>query len=315
MRPICSRIDSSDNRMRVNPRGQDWQWPVLLLVLLLAACDAGEPFLSLETGRWLTDDARVSCRHAPVVSLAPGDRWLLFWLEDLDPAPTRPWPAIGLGLLQLESGLLQQPAGQPQLKDPAVKRSFRPASLCWSDEGPAAYVLTESGFGWDGAGWFRLLVASDARLEPVDEPPSQCIDPSQQEWRWSMPETQTAAITRGLSVDQPTRTSVVLRLADGAELARHETRRRLDDDLTLSNYAWSRNGQWLAYRLSAHADGLPGARRQSLIVGQDGRGPFVLDTPVEHFFWLDDSEIIGCARRPRSEGGGFALRAWRLPTE
>ncbi|MFN2349251.1 MAG: hypothetical protein ABR558_06720 [Thioalkalivibrio sp.] len=304
-----SILNPSKNPLTTRHVGGCRGFLLVAVALLVTACSASvDP--PERTGEWLVDLGSVYCSPLPVVSFSADREWMVFWTRyfDRDADTGRRSPITSPALLEVDGRRLVLPAGPVDRVDGP---SFSPSSLCWDDAGDGVFVRSSGQPGDADRAWYRADVGPDSRLVPVSVPPESCHRPPEVEWQWHREVVIPPEVRGGLQVIRDGCCTAELRLADGRLLVRHEARSALSDLVLIGSYAWSDSRTRLAYTLHEETSWRFGQPTRSFVLEQPGQ-PDMLDGQIYAFAWRGDDELIGCADRPLSEGGGSSLKSWRF---
>jgi hypothetical protein len=193
-------------------------------------------------------------------------------------------------MVEWPSGASGVPGGLPE------DVSLDPGSLCWSQEARRLYVSGYRSTSFTEKQWFRLDLDVSDQLTAAGPPPGDCRATPDREWRWHEKLTHVPARERGLEIVRVQEDELVLRLA-GRELARHATEEFAASRIHVTRYAWSPDGDWLAYVVSEGRWGLSAGQPRAYLIPRGGAPPARLYRGAYALHWLGPDDLFICGRR------------------
>jgi hypothetical protein len=279
-------------------------------IALAAACSPAPDRPAALPGSWLSDLDSVDCSAIPLISSSSDGRWIAFWLSYFRPDAGLSLPIQSPALLEWQTRELVLPAGPA---DRVTGPSFDSDSLCWDDRNQQLFVQAGALSPESPRSWFSVALQSGSGLVPTGPPPENCRRPAPQQWQWHRPATDRPELRRGLEITRRGCCELVLSSADGNVLAVHEAQREFSDPLLITRFAWSPDGQTLAYTLSEQVSWRFALPSPSFVISR-GSTPKRLDAEIFSLAWYDDEHLIGCTANQRP-GGGNALKVWRIDAD
>lgn len=325
------------------PRCAGMMLLLLFASFMLAGCDPLDPGRHALAGTVISGTENIDCSSG--LKLQPGLQWAAFWKTADKDEKNRllPAPNDRLVLLHLESLSIHIPYNQPA-PDPAPPHSPGLSGICWKTA-PASGVLLSKPhirgrmvsydrYAVDFAHPEKLIKITNspvsamrgraqmgisARQAGVPEkvtgmdrqPVADCETSLVAEWNNYRSTTHIPEIMRGLQIENPDFSSVALVFEDGRELARYQSKARFREvHIGVDRFAWSTQGQWLAYTVSSmwqswfHSE-------HSFVTDRAGRyKPRRLAGRVGSFSWVGDDWLLGCTR---TDDGKDVLQYWNMP--
>jgi len=275
----------------------------LLLALGLpwpAGCSPEGPGPTGRGGEWLEAAGEVSCSHP--LTHSPDGAWLAYWTQR-EPRDDRGPPRTLPGVVEWPSGASRVPGGLP------VDVSLDPGSLCWSEVAGRLYVSGYGNTSFTEKLWFRLDLDVPGHLTAAGPPPGDCRANPDREWRWHEQLTHVPARERDLEIVHIEDDELALRLA-GRELARHSTEELAASRIHVNRYAWSPDGDWLAYVVSENRWGLSAGQPRAYLIPRSGAAPTRLYRGAHALHWLGPDDLFICGRR--SGPLNFDLLHWPI---
>lgn len=288
----------------------------LLASCLLGACDPLGSDRGAVTGTPVPGSVGIDCINfdEPIV-VSPDARWAAFWFAaDRDAGLDRPLaaPLNRLALVDLDSFTVHIPQEQPAAASPVDPGLY---GLCWhTDPAPGVWVHAK-----EGNRWYRIDFAQpDSLLPATPDPECEATRPPNRQWSRSQwdPAQPGPLVTRGLHVENPTPDSVTFTLDNGRELSHHQNKVRIGGDTRLSvdAYAWSADGEWLAYKLLPGRGNWAGPGHSYLVPRTGARKPIAIKGNTSSFAWAGDDLLLACVDLPGKDiGARHGIRYWRVP--